>query len=107
VADFLGKTAPLWLAVGVGGGCFVAASTYCFCQAGNAVWTALEVWYQQRRLGESPSPSSSSSSSSNLNNDNDKDGNEQYVDDTGRLLQKKTSGEATASTTTPAAFEAM
>jgi hypothetical protein len=106
VADFLGKTAPLWLAVGVGGGCFVAASTYCFCQAGNAVWTALEVWYQQRRLGESPSPSSSSSSS-NLNNDNDKDGNEQYVDDTGRLLQKKTSGEATASTTTPAAFEAM
>jgi hypothetical protein len=86
MADFLCKTAPLWLAVGVGGGCFVAASTYSFCQAGDALWTAAEVWYYQRKLGESPS---SSTTLDDEDEDEDEDG-EQYHDETGRLLQKST-----------------
>lgn len=93
MADFLGKTAPLWLAVGVGGGCFVAASTYSFCQAGNAVWAAAEVWYYQRQLRESQS-------GTDLDDDDDDD--EQYHDDSDGLLQQKSSEEAA----TPV-FEAM
>jgi hypothetical protein len=101
MADFLGKTAPLWLAVGVGGGCFVAASTYTFCRAGNALWTALEMWYEQHRLGE-PLQASSSSSSNTMEDEDE----EQYDDDgTGsRLHQQKTTEEASGSTT---AFDAM
>jgi hypothetical protein len=83
MADFLGKTAPLWLAVGVGGGCFVAASTYSFCQAGNALWTAAEVWYYQRKLGESLS------SSTTFDDEDEED--EQDHDDMDRLLQQETS----------------
>lgn len=50
-ADFLGKTAPLWLAVGVGGTCFVAAGTWVVTVGGDALLTALEVWRERRRLG--------------------------------------------------------
>jgi hypothetical protein len=85
MADFLCKTAPLWLAVGVGGGCFVAASTYTFCQSGDALWTAAEVWYYQRKLGDSPT------SSTTLDDEDEDD--EQYHDETGRLLQQKTTVE--------------
>jgi hypothetical protein len=85
MADFLGKTAPLWLAVGVGGGCFVAASTYSLTKAGDALWTAAEVWYYQRKLGESPS-------SSTTLDEEDEDG-EQYHDEADRLLQQKTTEE--------------
>jgi hypothetical protein len=49
-ADFLGKTAPLWLAVGVGGTCFVVGSTYGLTLAGDYVFTALELWRERRRL---------------------------------------------------------
>ena len=49
-ADFLGKTAPLWLAVGVGGTCFVAGGTYAVTTAGDKLLTALELWTEQRRL---------------------------------------------------------
>jgi hypothetical protein len=85
MADFLGKTAPLWLAVGVGGGCFVAASTYGFCQAGDALWTAAEVWYYQRKLGESPSSSTTF---------DDEEDEQEYDDDMDRLLQQETTEDA-------------
>lgn len=52
-ADFLGKTAPLWLAVGIGGTCFVAGSTYGLTLAGDHIFTNLELWRERRRLEES------------------------------------------------------
>ena len=50
-ADFLGKTAPLWLAVGVGGTCFVVAGTVATTMAGDALWTAVQVALERRNLG--------------------------------------------------------
>jgi hypothetical protein len=49
-ADFLGKTAPLWLAVGIGGTCFVAGSTYGITMAGDYLLTQLQLWFERRRL---------------------------------------------------------
>jgi hypothetical protein len=51
VADFLAKTAPLWLAVGVGGTCFVAAGTWAMAVGGDALWMAFELQLERRRLG--------------------------------------------------------
>lgn len=56
-ADFLGKTAPLWLAVGVGGTCFVVAGTYGIAQGAEMGWTWLEVWRTQEKLKVSNRPS--------------------------------------------------
>lgn len=53
VADFLGKTAPLWLAVGVGGTCFVAGSTYGLTVAGDLAFANLKLWHERRRLENS------------------------------------------------------
>jgi hypothetical protein len=53
-ADFLGKTAPLWLAVGVGGSFFVVGSTYALTVAGDRALAAIELWGEQRRLRPSP-----------------------------------------------------
>jgi hypothetical protein len=50
MADFLGKTAPLWLAVGVGGSCFVTAGTVGTIALGEACVSNLQAWIQQRRL---------------------------------------------------------
>jgi hypothetical protein len=50
-ADFLGKTAPLWLAVGVGGTCFVGGGTFAFTVAGDKLIAAIELWRERRRLG--------------------------------------------------------
>ena len=49
-ANFLGKVAPLWLAVGVGGTCFVAAATYGMVETADRAWTAVEVWREKRLL---------------------------------------------------------
>jgi len=49
-ADFLGKTAPLWLAVGVGGTCFVGGGTWAFTALGDALWTAVQVGMEKRKL---------------------------------------------------------
>jgi len=51
-ADFLGKTAPLWLAVGVGGTCFVVGSTYGLVVLADHALTAWELWRERRRLVE-------------------------------------------------------
>jgi hypothetical protein len=50
-ADFLAKTAPLWLAVGVGGTCFVAACTWAVAAGGDALWMAVELHLERRKLG--------------------------------------------------------
>jgi hypothetical protein len=50
-ADFLAKTAPLWLAVGVGGTCFVAAGTWAMAVGGDALWMAVELQLERRKLG--------------------------------------------------------
>jgi hypothetical protein len=50
-ADFLAKTAPLWLAVGVGGTCFVAACTWTMTAGGDALWMAVELQLERRKLG--------------------------------------------------------
>jgi hypothetical protein len=52
-ADFLGKTAPLWLAVGIGGTCFVVGTTYAVTLAGDHILNELELWYERRRLKRS------------------------------------------------------
>uniref|UniRef100_A0A7S2VEH0 Transmembrane protein n=1 Tax=Entomoneis paludosa TaxID=265537 RepID=A0A7S2VEH0_9STRA len=49
-ADFFSKTAPLWLAVGVGGTCFVAAGTALTVMTGETAITSLEYAFEQRRL---------------------------------------------------------
>jgi hypothetical protein len=48
--DFLGKTAPLWLAVGVGGTFFVIGSTVGLTVAGDALITAGEMRRERRKL---------------------------------------------------------
>ena len=49
-ADFLGKTAPLWLAVGVGGTCFVVGSTTLFVVGMSRLADWAEVALQKRRI---------------------------------------------------------
>lgn len=53
IADFLGKTAPLWLAVGIGGTCFIVATTWAVIVGGDALLMTVEVWRERRRLGTS------------------------------------------------------
>ena len=50
MADFLGKVAPLWVAVGIGGTTFVAGGTYATVQGGDYLWTHVETWRERRRL---------------------------------------------------------
>lgn len=50
VADFLGKTAPLWLAVGVGGLFFVLTGTVGTVVLGEAAANSFQAWRVQRRL---------------------------------------------------------
>jgi len=50
VADFLGKTAPLWLAVGVGGLFFVVSTTVGTVVLGEAAANSFQAWQFQRRL---------------------------------------------------------
>ena len=52
-ADFLGKTAPLWLAVGVGGTCFVAGTTYVFVTLAERLYQEMELLLEQRKLAQS------------------------------------------------------
>lgn len=49
VADFLGKVAPLWLSVGVGGTCFVGGTTYAFVQSVDPLCETLHYWWKERR----------------------------------------------------------
>ena len=48
--DFLGKVAPLWLAVVFGGGCFVTGGTYAFVKAGDYALEELQLWQERRQL---------------------------------------------------------
>jgi hypothetical protein len=50
MADFLGRTAPLWLAVGVGGTCFVLGSTYGITLLSDSIYTSLSLWNERRLL---------------------------------------------------------
>jgi hypothetical protein len=49
-ADFLGKVAPLWLSVGIGGTCFVVGGTYAFVQGGDMLLDQIELLVEKRRL---------------------------------------------------------
>ena len=50
IGDFFGKVAPLWLAVGVGGVCFVTGGTVAFVQVGDYCIEEFEMWSERRRL---------------------------------------------------------
>jgi hypothetical protein len=50
MADFLAKVAPLWLAVGIGGTCFVAGGTYGIVACGEHLWTEWEMAQEKKRL---------------------------------------------------------
>jgi hypothetical protein len=50
MADFVGRVAPLWLAVLFGGGCFVAGGTLAFVRVGDKALNELEMWKEQRQL---------------------------------------------------------
>lgn len=50
VTVFLGKVAPLWLSVGVGGACFITGGTYAAVVCGEFMTQEVEVWYETRRL---------------------------------------------------------
>lgn len=49
-AVFLGKVAPLWLSVGVGGICFITGGTYAAVQCGEYIWQEGELALERRRL---------------------------------------------------------
>ena len=53
LADFLGKTAPLWLAVGVGGTFFVVGGTIGTIALGEAAVSNFQAWMLSRRLSVS------------------------------------------------------
>jgi hypothetical protein len=48
--DFMGKVAPLWLAVLFGGGCFVTGGTVAFVRIGEYGLNELEIWQERRQL---------------------------------------------------------
>lgn len=48
--DFMGKVAPLWLAVLFGGGCFVTGGTVAFVKIGEYGLNELEMWQERRQL---------------------------------------------------------
>jgi hypothetical protein len=50
MADFLGRTAPLWLAVGVGGTCFVLGSTYALTTLSDFLYTAISLRHERWKL---------------------------------------------------------
>mmetsp|Transcript_9568 Transcript_9568/g.26433 ORF Transcript_9568/g.26433 Transcript_9568/m.26433 type:complete len:474 (+) Transcript_9568:113-1534(+) len=68
MADFLAKTAPLWLAVGVGGTCFVAAGTAAVVLGGEALWANLEYALEQRRLQSTTTTTTTTSKKRQKNN---------------------------------------
>lgn len=82
VVDFVAKTAPLWLAVGVGGGCLVTATTYGFCRVGDYLWTLTEIWYEKRRLGAPPEDDDDDTTATTDDNDS---GDDDEDDDTAPL----------------------
>lgn len=49
-AVFLGKVAPLWLSVGVGGTCFIVGGTYATVQCGEYMWQEGELAVERRWL---------------------------------------------------------
>jgi hypothetical protein len=51
LAEFLAKTTPLWLAVGVGGTCLVALGTFGVVAVGEYVHELLLDWYWSRKEG--------------------------------------------------------
>jgi hypothetical protein len=50
MAFFLGKVAPLWLSVGVGGMCFMVGGTYATVTCGEYLWQEGELALERRRL---------------------------------------------------------
>ncbi|CAJ1934468.1 unnamed protein product [Cylindrotheca closterium] len=48
--DFMGKVAPLWLAVLFGGGCFVTGGTVAFVRIGEFGINELEMWRERKQL---------------------------------------------------------
>lgn len=50
LGDFMGKVAPLWLAVVFGGGCFVTGGTLAFVKVGDKALDELEMWQERRQL---------------------------------------------------------
>lgn len=50
LGDFMGKAAPLWLAVVFGGGCFVTGGTLAFVTIGDKALDELEMWRERRQL---------------------------------------------------------
>jgi hypothetical protein len=50
LGDFMGKVAPLWVAVVFGGGCFVAGGTFAFVKVGDYLLEELQLWQERRQL---------------------------------------------------------
>jgi hypothetical protein len=50
LADWLGKVAPIWLSVGIGGGCLVVGTTWGFVVGAENVVDQIELWRERRRL---------------------------------------------------------
>jgi hypothetical protein len=53
LADFMGKVAPLWLAVGVGGTCLVAGGTYSVIEGGEFIFTEWQMYREQKKIQSS------------------------------------------------------
>jgi hypothetical protein len=49
-ADWLGKVAPLWLSVGIGGGCFVVGGTWAVIEGGDRLVDSIQYMREQRRM---------------------------------------------------------
>lgn len=49
LADWLGKVAPIWLSVGIGGGCLVVGGTFGFVKSSESLLDQVEVYRERRR----------------------------------------------------------
>ena len=67
MAFFLGKVAPLWLSVGVGGMCFIVGGTYATVTCGEYLWQEGELALERRRLASSRQTGTTPSGSNKSN----------------------------------------
>jgi hypothetical protein len=76
LADWLGKVAPIWLSVGIGGGCLVVGGTVGFVKSCESLLDQVEVHRERRRYTSTISKQHESPS---ISDENDKNGTEKSL----------------------------
>ena len=50
LADWLGKVAPIWLSIGIGGGCLVVGGTLGFVISSESLLDQIDLYRERKRL---------------------------------------------------------